>query len=84
MKVETISTMIPSTSTTMVLREQPFHSLRMIPHTLENTTLSAISMQKANVISAGESVRKPFPRLSPKNWLYHKPPAKTQNHRLVR
>lgn len=29
-------------STAMVLGEQPFHSFRMIPHTLENTTLSAM------------------------------------------
>ena len=46
---------------------QPFHSLRMIPHTLEMTTLSAIRMQNESVSSVGDSVRNPLPRESPKN-----------------
>ena len=70
-------------STAMVVEEQPFHSLRMMPHTLENTTLSAIRMQKERVISVGDSVRNPLPRLKPKNWLYHRAPARRQKSRLL-
>ena len=66
----------------MVLREQPFHSLRMMPHTLENTTLSAIRIQNDNVMRVVDYLRKPLPMLKPKNWLYHKAPAKAQNTTL--
>lgn len=77
-----MSTAIPITSTVIVLEEHPFHSLRIIPHTLENTTFNAISMQNESVISVGDSVRKPLPRASPKNWLYQRAPAKRQNNIL--
>ena len=62
-----INTTKPTINTTMVLGEHPFHSFKMMPHTLENTTLSAIKMQKANVSNTGDSVRKPLPKASPKN-----------------
>ena len=75
--------MIPTISTVMVFAEQPFHSLRMMPHTLEKVTFSAIRMQKARVISVGDSVRNPFPSDRPKNWLYHRPQAKAQKMRLL-
>ena len=67
----------------MVFFDTPFHSLRMMPHTLLNTTLRAIRMQKAKVVSVGLSVRKPLPKLRPKNWLYHSNPANAQNNRLL-
>ena len=66
----------------MVFCEQPFHSLRMMPQTLLNTTLRAMRMQKAKVVSVGLSVRKPLPNDSPKNWLYHSKPAKAQKRML--
>ena len=77
-----MSTARPMTNTVMVFGEQPFHSFRMMPHTFENTTLSAIRMQKAKVISTGDEVRKPLPSASPKNWLYHNTPARAQKTRL--
>ena len=61
---------MPSNSTPIVALEQPFHSLRMMPHTLEKTTLRAIKMQKASVVSTGEDTKKPLPNDNPKNWLY--------------
>ena len=67
----------------MVFCEHPFHSLSMMPHTLLNTTLRAMRMQNESVISVGDSVRKPLPSDSPKNWLYHKAPARAQNRRLL-
>ena len=73
----------PSTSTMMVERLHPFHSLRIMPQTFENTTLSAMRMQNARVVSTGDEVRKPLPRLSPKNWLYQSNPARAQNNRLL-
>lgn len=80
---DTISITRPAISTAIVLREQPFHSLRIIPHTLLNVTLSAISMHHENVSSTAESVRKPLPRLNPKNWLYHNRPARAQKMMLL-
>ena len=62
-----MSTTMPRMSTAMVLGEQPFHSFRMMPHTLENTTLSAMRMQKESVMRVGDSLRKPLPNDSPKN-----------------
>ena len=73
----------PSKSTAMVLGEQPFHSFRMIPHTLEKVTLSAIRMQKEKVMRSGESAKNPCPKDSPKNWLYHNAPANRQKTRLL-
>ena len=70
-------------STVIVFCEQPFHSLSMMPHTFENTTFNAMSMQNASVVSVGDSVRKPLPSDSQKNWLYHSAPAKRQNNRLL-
>ena len=81
---DTISISRPTTSTVMVLLEQPFHSLRIMPHTLLNVTLRAINMHQENVSSTAESVRKPLPRLSPKNWLYQRRPARAQNTMLLR
>ena len=74
---------MPTTSTAIVRRPQPFHSFSSMPQTLEKTTSSAISMQNENVISTGESVRKPLPRANPKNWLYHNAPAKRQKRMLL-
>ena len=74
---------MPTMSTAMVFCEQPFHSFKMMPQTLENTTLSAIKMQKESVRRVGDSVRNPLPSDKPKNWLYHKAPAKAQNTRLL-
>ena len=67
----------------MVFLEHPFHSFKMMPQTLENTTLSAIRMQNESVMRVGDYVRKPLPNDNPKNWLYHKAPAKAQNTRLL-
>ena len=74
---------MPATRVAIVLPEQPFHSLRMMPHTLENTTLSAIRMQNERVMSVGDPVRNPFPKARPKNWLYHSAPARRQNRMLL-
>ena len=51
----------------MVFGEQPFHSLRMIPQILENTTLRAIRMQNERVVRVADSVRNPLPSDRPKN-----------------
>lgn len=67
----------------MVLLLQPFHSLSMIPQTLEKVTLSAIRMQNERVIRVGASVRNPLPNDNPKNWLYHNAPARRQNMMLL-
>jgi len=75
--------MMPVISTKIVFGEQPFHSLRMIPHTLLNTTLRAMSMQNENVVRTGDEVRKPLPKARPKNWLYHNAPAMAQNKMLL-
>ena len=75
--------MMPTINTAMVFLEQPFHSFRIMPHTFENTTLSAIRMQKERVMRVGDSVRKPFPNDKPKNWLYHKAPARAQYRMLL-
>ena len=74
---------MPSMSTVIVVREHPFHSLRIMPHTLEKTTLSAMSMHHEKARSVGDEVRNPLPSESPKNWLYHSTPAKAQNNRLL-
>ena len=60
-------TMMPAMRTAMVFWEQPFHSLRIMPQTLENTTLRAMRMQNDSVVSVGLSVRKPLPSERPKN-----------------
>ena len=78
-----MSTTMPTISTTMVFFEHPFHSFSMMPHTFENTTLSAISMQKERVISVSDAVRKPLPSDRPKNWLYHNAPAPAHNTIMV-
>lgn len=77
-----INTMIPVIRTATVFPEHPFHSLRMMPQTLENVTFNAMSMHQLKVISDSDEVRKPFPRLSPKNWLYQSRPARAQKSRL--
>ena len=59
--------MMPTINTVMVFLEQPFHSFRMMPHTFENTTFSAIRIQNDRVMRVGDSVRKPFPNDKPKN-----------------
>ena len=81
-KEETMSTNKPTNNTKIVLEEHPFHSFRMIPHTFEKVTFNDIKMHQEKVRSAGEEARNPFPKLNPKNWLYHKIPANAQNRRL--
>ena len=66
-KLLMMSTTSPMTSTVTVRLLQPFHSRRMMPQRLLNVTFSAIRMQKAKVVRTGLSVRKPLPRLKPKN-----------------
>ena len=68
--------------TPIVRCEQPFHSFRMIPHTLENVTFNAMRIQNERVISVGDSVRNPCPNDRPKNCEYHNPPANAQNSKL--
>ena len=82
-KEETMSTSKPITNTVMVLEEHPFHSFKIIPNKFEKVTLSDIRMHQENVNKAGEEVRNPFPKLNPKNWLYHKIPANAQNNKLL-
>ena len=82
-KQEMTSTTIPMVSTIIVFCEQPFHSLRIMPQTLEKTTLSAIRIQNASVSSVGDSARKPLPSARPKNYEYHNAPANRQNNRLL-
>ena len=41
--------------------------------------MRAIKIQKESVKRVGDSVRNPLPSDKPKNWLYHKAPAKAQN-----
>jgi len=53
-KQEMSSTTIPVTRMTIVVRSQPFHSLRMMPHTLLKTTFSAMRIQNESVVSTGE------------------------------
>ena len=67
----------------MVFCEQPFHSLRMMPQTLENTTLSAMRMQNDSVSIVPPASKNERPSESPKNWLYHRAPASRQNSRLL-
>ena len=71
------------TNTVMVLEEHPFHSFKMIPQTLEKVTFNDIRIHQEKVSNTGEDTRKPFPRLKPKNWLYHKTPANAQNNKLL-
>ena len=78
-----ISTARPPRSTAIVFFEQPFHSLSMMPQTFEKMTFRLISMHQLKVSSTGEATRKPLPRLSPKNWLYHSKPARQQNRALL-
>ena len=66
-KEDTISTSNPTTNTVMVLEEQPFHSFKIIPHTLEKVTFSDIKIHQEKVSNAGEEVRNPLPKLNPKN-----------------
>ena len=54
MKEDAISTRIPITNTTIVFDEQPFHSLRMMPQTLEKVTLRAMRMQNASVVRVSD------------------------------
>ena len=75
-------TAIPVINTAIVLFEQPFHSLRMIPQTLEKVTLSAIRIQNARVSIALPASKKLLPRLRPKNWLYQRRPARAQKMRF--
>ena len=82
-KEDTMSTASPMTRMVMVLREHPFHSLRIMPQTLEKVTLRAWSMHQLKASSTGASVRKPLPRLRPKNWLYHRSPARQQKMILL-
>lgn len=74
-----MSIMIPMMSTTIVEREHPFHSFKIMPHTFENTTLRAMRIQNDNVYIEESSGIKPFPIARPKNWLYHNMPANAQN-----
>ena len=74
---------MPQINTAMVFGEQPFHSFSMIPHTLENTTLSAMRIQKESVISVGDDARNPLPSANPKNCEYHSAPARRQKKRLL-
>ena len=80
---DTMSTSKPTNNTKMVLEEHPFHSFKMIPHTLEKVTLSDMRMHHEKVSNTGEEARKPLPKLNPKNWLYHKIPANAQKSRLL-
>ena len=66
----------------MVFLEQPFHSLRMIPQTLEKVTLRAIRMQNDSVSIVPPVSKKLRPSDNPKNWLYHKAPANKQKRML--
>ena len=66
-KEDTISTSNPTTNTVMVLEEQPFHSFKMSPHTLEKVTFSDIKIHQEKVSNAGEEVKNPLPKLNPKN-----------------
>ena len=72
----------PTIKTIIVFCVQPFHSLRIIPQTLEKVTLSDIKMHHENVNNTGEDAKNPLPKLKPKNWLYHKTPARAQNKML--
>lgn len=83
-KEDTINTTSPMSKVMMVFCEQPFHSLRMMPHTFEKVTLSDIRIHHEKVSKAGEEVRKPLPKLRPKNWLYQSIPANAQNNTLFR
>jgi hypothetical protein len=77
-----ISTAIPPISTKIVFLEHPFHSFKIIPHTFENVTLSAIRMQNARVSIELPASKKLRPSDKPKNWLYQRSPAKQQKRRL--
>ena len=46
-----MSTSKPTNNTKMVLEEHPFHSFKMIPHTLEKVTLSDMRMHHESMRS---------------------------------
>ena len=48
-KEDTISTIKPTNKVMMVFCEQPFHSLRMMPHTFEKVTFSDMRMHHEKV-----------------------------------
>ena len=74
---------MPQMRTAMVFCEQPFHSFRMMPQTLENTTFSAMRMQNDKVSIVPPASKNERPRLSPKNCEYHRAPASRQKSRLL-
>ena len=58
-KEDTISTSNPTTNMVMVLEEHPFHSFKMIPHTLEKVTFNDIKIHQEKVSNTGDEAKKP-------------------------
>ena len=80
---EKMSTSSPRHRTTPARFHAPFHSCRTIPQKLLNITLSDIRILHEKASMTGESAKKLYPMPSPKNWEYHKRPAKVQKIRLL-
>ena len=57
----------PIANTMMFFVEHPFHSFSIMPHTCENVTPNAMSMQNEYVIIEGDSTKNPFANDNPKN-----------------
>ena len=73
----------PQTNTPTVLADTPRHSRRIMPHTLEKVTLSAMRMHQANAATTDPGSKKVCPMPKPKNCEYHSAPANAQNSRLL-
>lgn len=82
--MDVMSTASPANSVQMVFRPAPFHSFRMMPHTLDAITLSDMSMLHEKAYSVLSCGMKLLPVSSPKNWLYHSTPARAQKRVLFR
>ena len=82
MTSENMSTAIPIAKKVTALFPAPFHSFKIMPQTLLNTTLSDISMLHENAIITLPGSKKLCPMPRPKNCEYQSSPANAQNKRL--
>ena len=80
---EKIRVAIPIARKRTAFSPAPFHSFRITPHTLLNTTFSDMSMLHENAIITLSGSKKLCPIPRPKNWEYHNKPAKAQNNVLL-
>ena len=74
---------MPMTRNVTAFLPAPFHSFRIIPHTLLKTTFKDIRMLQENAIITLPGSKKLCPIPNPKNWEYQSKPAKAQKRRLL-